>query len=64
MESTLHFFLPDDMFLTCDHGMDLDISLCEIFNPIQFNSIRLVGQIQEKKSYTRKFPGKKTPQHL
>ena len=29
MESTLYIFLPDGVFLPCDHGLDSDISLCE-----------------------------------
>ena len=29
MESTLYVFLPDGVFLPCDHGLNLDISSCE-----------------------------------
>ena len=29
MESTLHVFLPDGVFLPCNHELDLDISVCK-----------------------------------
>ena len=28
-ESTLYVFLPNCVFLACDHGLDFDITLCE-----------------------------------
>ena len=31
-EYTLYAFLPDGVFLPCDHGLDFDISLCESSN--------------------------------
>ena len=58
----MHFFLPDDIFLTCDHELDLNISLSEIFNPLQFNTT-YPSDSREKVVHT-KISGKKTPQHL
>ena len=53
VKSTLYVFLPDGVFLSCDHGLDFDISLlCE--SSIKNQSIcteSIGGTVEEKKRF-------------